>query len=150
MIADWVLIANCAATWCMVGVILFVHRVHYPLFDQYAIETFSATEALHQSRTFGVVFLPMIIELVTSLVMLVLTPSGVPSWQPWLGAALVGVWGFSTSLVQIRLHEKLGAGFDAALHRKLVASNRLRVAAWVTHGIICIVMLAERLSAARI
>ena len=130
----------------MVGVILFVHRVHYPLFDRYAVETFSATEALHQARTFGVVFPPMILELLTSLALLCHPPRGVPAWQPWLGAALVGVWGFSTALVQIRLHEKLGAGFDLTLHKKLVSSNRLRVAAWLAHGVACLVMISARLS----
>lgn len=146
--ADYLLIANSCATWTMVGVILFVHRVHYPLFDRYSVETFTATEASHQSRTFGVVFPPMILELATSLALLYFVPRGVPAWQPWAGAMLVGIGGFSTALVQIKLHEKLGAGFDATLHKKLVSSNRVRVAAWAAHGILCVIMLTARLDAA--
>ena len=146
VIADFVLLANVCATWMMVGVIVFVQRVHYPLFDRYGVETFSATETMHQSRTFGVVFPPMIVELATSLALLYFPPRGVALWQPWAGAILVGVWGFSTAFVQIKLHEKLGVGFDATLHKKLVSTNRLRVVAWVVHGAICVMMLVARLN----
>lgn len=145
--ADGLLLANAAATGVMVGVILFVHRVHYPLFDRYPAAGFAAVERVHQDRTFGVVFPPMLAELVTSLALLAWTPAGVPAWQPWLGAALVGVWGVSTVLVQVPLHQKLAGGFDADLHRRLVRSNRVRVLAWGGRGVLVAVMLGERMGA---
>ncbi len=145
--ADALLLVNAAATWVMVGVILFVHRVHYPLFDRYARDDYAATEAAHQSRTTAVVFPPMLLELLSSLGLLAEVPAGVPAWQPWLGATLVGVWGFSTALVQVPLHARLEAGFDAAVHRRLVVTNRVRVLAWTAHGALVAVMLGERLSA---
>jgi hypothetical protein len=62
--------------------------------------------------------------------------------MPWVGAALVGVWGFSTALVQIPLHEALAAGgFDANRHRRLVVTNRVRTAAWAARGVLCGAML---------
>ena len=138
------LLANAAATGVMVGVIWFVQRVHYPLFDRFDRADFRATEAAHQARTFGVVFPPMLIELVTALGLLAVRPPGVPAWQAWVGAGLVGVWGFSTGLVQIPLHGRLErGGYDGRTHRLLVTTNWLRTAAWTARGGLCAVMLAE-------
>ena len=146
--ADEILLANAASTWGMVGVIWFVQRVHYPLFSAYSRDDFARTEAEHQSRTTTVVFPLMFTELLTSVILVPLRPTGVDDWCVLAGAACVGVWGFSTALVQIPLHEKLGRGFDAAPHRRLVATNWLRTAAWSLHGAVTIVMLHQRLGAA--
>jgi hypothetical protein len=129
---DAVLLANAAATWYMLGVIAFVHLVHYPLFDRYGRDlAFRETMARHQSRTFLVVFPAMAAEFVTSLALLAASPPAVPRWMVYLGAALAGVWAVSTALVQVPLHERLAAaGYDAARHRRLVRSNAVRVVAW--------------------
>ena len=138
------LVANAAATWVMVGVIWFVQRVHYPLFGRYDRADFRAVEAAHQARTVGVVFPPMLVELGTALALLAVLPPGVPAWQVWAGAALVGVWGFSTVLVQVPLHERMARdGYDPATHARLVRSNWVRTAAWTTRGVLCGVMLVE-------
>ena len=94
---DALLLANAAATWAMVGVIWFVQLVHYPLFAAHAGDGFRAVMAEHQRRTFRVVFPLMLTELVTSLGL----PAVIPGWWPWAGVGLVGVWGFSTVLVQV-------------------------------------------------
>lgn len=128
------LLANAASTWAMVGVIWFVQLVHYPLFPAYAGDNFRPTMAEHQRRTFRVVFPLMLTELATSLAL----PAVVGGWRPWAGLACVGVWGFSTLLVQVPLHERLARdGFDPAVHRRLVRSNRVRTAAWTLHGGLC-------------
>ena len=145
--ADALLLANAASTWGMVGVIWFVQRVHYPLFSAYRSDDFARTEAEHQSRTTPVVFPLMLAELLTSLALVPIRPVGVADWCALAGVACVGVWGFSTALVQIPLHEKLAGGFDAAPHRRLVATNWLRTAAWSLHGGVTILMLHQRLGA---
>lgn len=135
------LLANAASTWAMVGAIWFVQLVHYPLFAAYTGDGFRASMAEHQRRTFRVVFPLMLTELVTSLALLAV----VPGWRPWAGAACVGVWGFSTVLVQVPLHQRLERdGFDPALTRQLVRSNRVRTAAWSLHGLLCGCMLTDR------
>jgi len=126
----------------MCGVIWFVQLVHYPLIRDYDRTAFPAVMLAHQARTFRVVFPAMITELITTLALLNWTPGGVPMWMPWVGAVLVGVWGFSTVLVQVPAHERLAAGgFDANLHRRLVISNWLRTAAWSARGVLCFAML---------
>lgn len=142
-IPEVLLLVNAAATWFMCGVIWFVQLVHYPLFRDYDRADFPAAMLAHQRRTGCVVFPAMAAELVTALLLLAFTPAGVPVWMPWTGAVLVGVWGFSTVLVQVPLHQQLAAGgFDANLHRRLVGTNWLRTAAWSARGVLCGVMLA--------
>ena len=138
-----VLLANALATWLVCGVIWFVQLVHYPLFSRYDSQHFRAAMGEHQRGTSRVVLVPMLAESLTSLALLVFRPPEVPAWMPWAGALLDGVWGFSTALVQIPLHQKLSeAGFDAAVHRRLVMSNWVRTAAWTGRAVLCGTMLA--------
>jgi hypothetical protein len=63
------------------------------------------------------------------------------SRDPWLLASLVPLafnW-ISTWLVQIPLHDKLAAGFDAHAHARLAATNWWRTAAWSLRGL-CLLM----------
>jgi hypothetical protein len=137
------LLVNAAATWLMCGVIWLVQLVHYPLFEYYDAQRYRAAMDAHQRRTGWVVFPPMFLELLTALALLAWPPVGVPAWSFWFGAALVGVWGFSTILVQVPLHNRLLAGgFAPALHSRLVTSNWLRTAAWSVRGVLCGLQLA--------
>ncbi len=133
-----ILLANAAATWLMCGVIWFVQLVHYPLFARYDREGFRAAMAEHQAFTGRVLAPPMLVELTTSLLLLVARPDAVPVWAAWVGAALAGVWGSSTVGLQIPIHNRLAAGgFDATLHRRLVRSNWIRTAAWSLRAVLC-------------
>ncbi|WP_439625069.1 DUF1772 domain-containing protein [Gemmata sp.] len=144
---DALLTANAAATWLMCGVIWFVQLVHYPLFPAYDRAWFRAAMSAHQAATQRVVFPAMVLELGTALALLAWQPAGVPEWVPWLGAALVGVWGFTTALVMVPLHERLAReGFDGALHQRLVRWNWVRTAAWSARGLGCAAVLAARLT----
>ena len=144
---DTFLILNAAATWAMLGLIVFVQRVHYPLFDRYGRDDFPATQVMNTSRTAPVVIPPMLVELFTSVALLVKSPAGVHAWQPWLGLALVIACACSTAFLQVPVHGRLAAGFDAAAHRKLVLTNQVRVVIWAVRGVLVTVMLAERLAA---
>jgi hypothetical protein len=137
-----VLLANAAATWVMCGVIWFVQLVHYPMFARLSRDAFRPAMLDHQAGTGRVVFGPMLVELVTSLVLIALRPA---SALAWVGAVLVGVWGFSTVLVQVPLHNRLAeGGFDAAVHHRLVRSNWVRTAAWTARTVLCLWLLAGR------
>jgi hypothetical protein len=133
------LLANAAATWGMVGVIWFVQLVHYPLFPGYAGGDFRAVMADHQRQTFRVVFPLMLTELVTSVALLAVAPG----WLTAAGVGCVAVWGVSTVVVQIPLHERLERdGFETGVARRLVRANWLRTAAWTAHGGVCAGLLA--------
>jgi hypothetical protein len=44
--------------------------------------------------------------------------------------------------VQVPLHERLSAGWDAAAHQRLVASNWVRTVLWTVRAVLVAAMLA--------
>ena len=135
------LFAHAAATLAMTGLIWFVQLVHYPLFACVDRRGFAEFERLHQARTTWVVAPLMLTELATA-VALVRTPPG-EAWAAWTwtGLALVGFLWATTALVQVPLHKRLDAGWDAAAHRALVRSNWWRTAGWTARGVVALVLL---------
>ncbi len=120
------------STLAMFGLIWFVQVVHYPLFLQVGAANFPGYEAAHANRTTYVVAPLMLLELATSLVLLLpsMRPSFISASSAWMGAALVGVIWLSTAFLQVPLHNRLQAGYSAELIGRLVATNWIRTAAW--------------------
>ena len=125
-----VLLANVAAAAFMTGVIWLVQLVHYPLMAGWPHDRFGEWESLHR-RAIGPVVVPaMLAEGVAAGLLLVWPPRRGPRWPAWAAAGLlILVWG-STFLVQVPCHERLSAGWDAAVHSRLVAGNWIRTLAW--------------------
>ncbi len=121
---------NLAATLFMTGLVWFVQVVHYPLYSRVPPAGFVAYQTAHTRVTTWVVGLPMLIELATSILLLVDPPTPVSSMALWLGLALTGLIWASTAAVQIPLHDVLTAGYDGPTQRKLVRSNWVRTIAW--------------------
>jgi uncharacterized membrane protein len=132
----WVLHAG--ATLFMTGLIWIVQVVHYPLFERVGQEAFRLYEQEHTRLITFIVGPLMLFELLTGLALLTLEPNkSFATWIPWLLAALLGVIWVSTVFLQIPLHGKLSAGFEAEAHRLLVTSNWIRTIAWsVRAGIV--------------
>jgi hypothetical protein len=125
------LAVHAAATWALVGLIWTVQLVHYPLFAQVGAEAFRSYHVRHTRQITWIVAPLMAVELLTAIL---LVARGVR--EPWLLASL-GPLAFnwiSTWRVQIPLHERLASGFDADVHRRLVATNWWRTAAWSIRG----------------
>lgn len=136
-----ILLVQAAACWFMVGVIWFVQLVHYPLFGGVGEDGFVAYAGDHSRRTTWVVAPAMLIELGTGVLLVARHPAGIGWEWPVAGLALLGVaWG-STAFVQVPRHRQLGAGFDAAAWRGLVASNWVRTVAWSVRGLLVLAML---------
>lgn len=136
------LIIHAAATWVMVGLILFVQIVHYPLFSRVGESGFARYEHSHVRRTSIVVMPFMLLEL-TTLAMLILHRPAV-SGGAWLGvsALLLAVVWLSTFVLQVPCHRRLEAGFDAKAAHRLVTTNWIRTVAWVARGVIVAAVLA--------
>jgi len=119
------------ATWALVGLIWTIQLVHYPLFGQVGREVFSAYHRRHSQRITWLVAPLMFAEVVTAVLLLVL------GWyNSWFLASLPLLafnW-VSTALIQIPLHSRLGNGFEPETHRRLVATNWWRTAAWTLRG----------------
>ncbi len=125
-----VLILQIAATLLMTGVIWVIQIVQYPFFSYIGTENFQKYHADYTFWITPIVAPPMIIELVTSIFIIFYPPANIESKLLWLGLALTLIVWASTFFLQIPLHEKLSAGFDADAHRALVNTNWIRTIAW--------------------
>lgn len=128
------LLSTLAASWYMAGLIAFVHRVHYPLFERVDAPGFPAYHAGHTRLTTGVVLVPMLVELAGAAWLAARRPPGIAPWAAWAGLALAGfTWGV-TALAAVPAHRSLAPGFDPAALQRLMAADRARLAAWFAHA----------------
>ena len=125
-----VLVANLVATAFMAGVIWFVQVVHYPLMSGWPHDEFGTWEARHRDLTGLVVVPAMLAEAAAAAWLVARRPAGVPAWLPWTAGLLLAGIAASTFLLQIPCHDRLGAGWSAAAHDRLVATNWLRTILW--------------------
>jgi hypothetical protein len=140
------LLANTSATLIMVGLIWFVQRVHYPLLAKFDVGQQREVGNEHQRRTSQVVALPMLIEGVSTLVLLVDRPEQVTLVLPWLGAFLLAISLGSTIFLSVPLHQKMVDQPSAEIGVKLVATNWPRTMSWTIRGVVCLVMCAQVMS----
>lgn len=135
------LLTHAAATLAMLGVILVVQVVHYPLFGHVGTASYVTYQAEHMSRITWIVLPLMTLELVTAGVLVWWQPLGLPAWAVWTGLGLIVVIWASTAFVQVPLHDTLTRGFDPEAHRQLVASNWIRTGAWLVRSGLVLWML---------
>jgi hypothetical protein len=139
------LLIHAVATLLMTGVVLFVAVVHYPMFARVGTAEFPAYSREHASRTTIVVAPLMLIEALTGVLLLVPSWSALPPGATralWIGAALlIVVWGITFG-INVPQHARLANGFDARVHRQLVASHWVRTAAWCARAGVVSVALA--------
>ena len=124
------MLAHLAAAWVMAGLIWVIQVVHYPLFDRVAPDRFVDFEAEHARRITLVLAGPMPLQLVLALWLAASPPGGVGRGLVLVNLAAVGLALVVTAAVSAPLHGVLGRGFDPAAHRRLVATNLVRTAAW--------------------
>lgn len=137
----WLLAAQTAATLIMVGVIWMCQVAHYPLLSDVGA-ALPAYQARNVRLTTYVVGLPMLVEAGCALLLLVWRPDAIPLWTAIAGAALVVAIWVATMLASVPMHERLGHGWDAAAHRRLVRTNWVRTVAWTARGVLVLWMLA--------
>lgn len=136
-----VLLGQFLATVFMVGLIWYVQLVHYPLMAGWPHDDFSHWEAAHRERTGLVVVPAMLAEGLAVVLILARRPRGVAAWLAWTGAGLLlAIWA-STFAIQVPLHDKLAAGWDAVAHARLVQSNWLRTVLWSARALVAAWML---------
>lgn len=140
--AGWILTVNLAATLLMTGAIWVVQQVHYPLFDAVSPAAFPEFERRHMGRITWVVAPLMIAELATAVAFWMLSPERFAS-AAFVGLVLLGVIWISTTALQAPLHTRLASGFSATAHRKLVATNWIRTAAWSARSLLMLWVAAS-------
>ncbi len=125
------LAVHAAVTWALVGLIWTVQLVHYPLFAQVGADSFRSYHARHTRQITWIVAPLTAVEVLTAASLFV--RGAREAWLLASFAPLAFNW-LVTWRVQIPLHNRLAAGFDAEVHRRLVAGNWWRTAAWSIRG----------------
>ncbi len=136
-----VLLIHLVATVFMAGVIVFVQVVHYPLMASVGESVFVEYEARHTLRTGIVVMLPMLVELAMAIWILFADLPDDRRILSVIGIALLAVIWISTAVFQVPAHTKLGRGWDAVVHKRLVRSNWIRTIAWLARVPVAISLL---------
>ena len=136
-----VLLANLGSSLVMTGLIWFVQIVHYPLFASVGAGEFAGYEKKHAQLTSLVVGPPMLIEAASALGLVFLARGRLASWAVWVGLALVALIWLSTAAIQVPCHSRLEAGFNSAIHRKLVRSNWIRTLAWTLRSCLALFLI---------
>ena len=139
----FLLIAHAAVTWFLTGLIWTIQVVHYPLFDMVDRTRYAAFAAAHNLRITPLVGPPMVAEALLAVWLVAERPAGVPAWWTWAGLALVCVIWLSTVVLQVPMHGRLAAGFDAHAHGILVGTNWLRTAAWTCRALLAGALLVR-------
>jgi hypothetical protein len=146
-LASALLVGQLASTLPLVGLIWTIQVVHYPLFDAVSGDLFVSFHRSHSTRITVIVMPLMIVELVTATAGIVLGPPAraLGNTATWAGfAAVVVVWA-ATFLLSVPMHARLTAGFDGRAHRRLVATNWVRTAAWTARGVLLVIGVARLL-----
>lgn len=126
-LSDPVWVIHLMATAGMAGVLWTVQLAVYPLFDAVGQGEFPGYHRRYTTRITVVVVPLMCLETGTAA-WLVFTGLRTGGFMAALG--LLGLAWLSTFAVQVPLHRRLTAGFDAGAHRCLVRGNWVRTAAW--------------------
>ncbi len=129
----------------LTGVIWLVQLVQYPHFSQIGAENFPKFHASHSFWITPVVAPPMIIELITSIFLIIYPLNNEDSKIFWAGLILTLLVWLSTFFLQVPMHEKLSQGFDAEAHKFLVNSNWIRTIGWSLHSFLLIYLVWKNL-----
>ena len=129
-----IFLAHTGATLYLVGVIWLVQLLVYPSMTHAGADGYAAYHNLHTSRITPVVAPVMIVELLTAVYLVFAPDDAVDYRYFWSGLALVLMIWASTFFLQVPLHERLAASFDADAQKKLVLTNWIRTVAWTLRG----------------
>jgi hypothetical protein len=125
----------------MVGLVWFVHVVHYPLFGLVPQQARSEYEGRHAARTTWVVAPLMLIEAVSAVLLVVAPPTGISRALSIVGLLLLGLVWTSTWFVQVPAHRALSRKPTDAAVRRLVAGNLPRTLLWTARAVVIVAML---------
>ena len=132
---------NISSTWFMVGLIWLIQVVHYPLFNLVGKNEFQVYHNGHSVLITPLVGTVMIIELISSILMVVFPPKNVSLTILIIGVILVFIIWASTAFLQIPQHNALANAYELKAHNSLVQTNWIRTIAWSMRGFLLLYML---------
>ena len=125
----------------MVGLIWLIQVVHYPLFNLVGKNEFQVYHNGHSVLITPIVGTVMIIELISSILLVVFPPKNVSLTISIIGVILVFIIWTSTAFLQIPQHIALENTYELEAHTLLVQTNWIRTIAWSMRGFLLLYML---------
>ena len=132
---------NISSTWFMVGLIWLIQIVHYPLFKLVGKNEFQVYHNGHSVLITPLVGTVMIIELISSILLVVFPPKNVSLTIPIIGVILVFIIWASTAFLQIPQHNALSKAYEFEVNNLLVQTNWIRTIAWSMRGLLLLYMV---------
>lgn len=129
------------STLYLTGLIWVIQIVQYPFFAHFKGEDFTKYHAAYTFWITPIVAPMMILEIITSILILFYPPQDV-TFNLLIGGLVLAVivW-LSTFFIQVPLHERLGADFDLNVANSLVYTNWIRTVAWSLRAVLMIYLL---------
>lgn len=134
------LISQIVSTLFLTGVIWLIQIVQYPFFAYFEGKDFTKYHDAYRFWITPVVAPAMIVELIGAIFILFYPPQ-IDVKILWFALFLTVIVWLSTFFVQVPLHEKLAAGFDAETLNLLVKTNWIRTIAWTIRAFLMIYVL---------
>lgn len=122
------LLANIFSSFALFGLIWCVQLVHYPFFLRSNQINFVEHITFHKYRISFVVIPLMVIELVTSGI-LVFQSEIFLNWHIFGFITVLLIW-IVTFFIQVPLHTKLSDGYEESIIQTLVKTNWIRTCLW--------------------
>ena len=132
---DWLWAFNMVVAAFILGLVAFVHVVHYPLFRRIDAPAWQAYHAEHIHRTTRIVAPVMLFDAIAAGCWAWLSGSA----TSWLALACVALAWVITFAGAVPAHHRLAERFDHALHRRLLRCNRARLIAWTGRLVMLVV-----------
>lgn len=134
------LLMQLICSWMMIGIIWFMQLVHYPLYAKIK-EGFIEYEKSQIRRVSFLVGPIMLIEAITSIVLVGVAPTGIQTILAALSLIiLIFIW-ISTLLFLMGQHQKLSIRFSKKILHVLIISNWIRAILWTIKGLLIIFMI---------
>ena len=125
----------------MTGLIWLIQIVHYPLFKVVGKNEFQTYHNGHSLMITPLVGTVMIIELISSILLVVFPPKNASITIPIIGVILLFIIWASTAFLQIPHHNALSKAYELEAHNLLVQTNWIRTIVWSMRGFLLLYML---------
>ena len=139
---SFIFLVNLVLSFIAVGLIWTIQLVHYPSMRFIPKEKFLAYHKFHSLRISLIAMPLMIIELITSFLLLYQNFNNVIQKIFLINFVLVVLIWLSTFLIQVPLHNVLSKEKNSKIISKLILSNWFRTILWTARSILMILFLS--------
>ncbi len=139
---SFIFLVNLVLSFVAVGLIWTIQLVHYPSMRFIPKEQFLAYHKFHSLRISLIAMPLMIIELITSFLLLYQNFNNVIQKIFLINLVLVVLIWLSTFLIQVPLHNVLSKEKNSKIISKLILSNWFRTILWTARSILMILFLS--------